>query len=54
MQCGHAIRIISAIQAFIHQFKNPKGKLYNCNANINFNVFAFVKVKISNLKQIQL
>lgn len=50
MQCGHTIRIISAIQAFIHQFKNLKGKLYNCNASTNFNIFSFLKDKISNLK----
>ena len=30
-------KVISASQACIHQFKNLKTKLYNCNANIYFN-----------------
>lgn len=43
MQYRHAIRIITAVQAFIHLFKNLKRKLYNCRVNINFNIFSIVK-----------
>jgi hypothetical protein len=31
------IKIINVSQAYVHQFKNLKTKLYNCNANIFFN-----------------